>query len=460
MPGRAPRRAALALLCAAQFVDVLGVTVVVVALPSIGAELGLTGSGLGWVVSIYALCFGGFLILSGRAADRYGRRRLFVAGLALFAGASLACGLAPSGIALIAARALQGLGAALAVPAALSLLTTTFSDPDERTRALAIWTAAAAAGGATGFVVGGPITQGLGWEWVFFAGVPVGVAGVALAPVLLPESRDQSGGGLDLWGAATITAGLLALIFAATNAAEAGVSAPATLTALGLAVALLTAFVRVEGRVALPLLPLRVLGSSELVAANLTAFSLTAVTSSAGVLHTLYVQRVLELSPIATGMAFLPLSVAVIAGSAISPELARRAGARAAMTGGLVLTSIGMIVACAITAQGGLGAVLAGASLSGLGLGLAAVASTSTGTAAARRDEQGLASGLINTSTQVGTALGVAALVTVAAAVTGDRASSEALVEGLRAAYATAAGLGLIAGLTVFRMLGRQAVRT
>ena len=452
--------ARLALLCVAQFVVVLDITIVAIALPAIGRDLGFEPAGLEWVLSAYTLTFGGGLLLAGRVADLCGRRRVFRIGLLLFAAASLACALAPSAGALVAARAVQGAGAALVAPSALALLIATTPAGPGRSRALAIWTAAAAAGGATGFVLGGPITQGLGWEWVFFAGVPVGIAGVALAPLLLPESRDQSGGGLDLWGAATITAGLVALIFAATNAAEAGVSAPATLTALGLAVALLIAFVRVEGRVASPLLPLRVLGSSELVAANLTAFSLTAVTSSAGVLHTLYVQRVLELSPIATGMAFLPLSVAVIAGSAISPELARRAGARAAMTGGLVLTSIGMIVACAITAQGGLGAVLAGVSLSGLGLGLAAVASTSTGTAAARRDEQGLASGLINTSTQVGTALGVAALVTVAAAVTGDRASSEALVEGLRAAYATAAGLGLIAGLTVFRMLGRRAVRT
>jgi MFS family permease len=447
-------------LCAAQFVDVLGVTIVVVALPSIGAEFGLAGSGLQWVVSIYALCFGGFLILSGRAADHYGRRRLFRVGLALFAAASLACALAPSAVALVGARALQGLGAALVVPAALSLVTTTFSDPAERTRALAIWTAAAAAGGATGFVVGGPITQGLGWEWVFLFNLPFCVVSFGLAPHVLSESRDRAAGQpLDLWGAFTVTGGLVALIFAATHTAEAGFLAPTTLGAVVLATWLLYAFLRLEHRVPCPLVPPRLLRSSAPVAANLTAFSLTAVTSSAGVLHTLYLQQVLDLSPVTTGLVFVPLSTAVIAGSTVSPALTRRRGARATMTGGLLLVSLAMVVVCRVTAESGLALVMAAMILSGLGLGVAAVASTSTGTASASADQQGLASGLLNTATQAGTALGVAALVSLAAAVTGDGGSSAALVDGLRAAYLAAAVLALTAALAVFQMVGDRTPR-
>jgi MFS family permease len=220
---RTRRGAALALLCVAQFVDVLGVTIVIVALPTIGRDLGLAEQDLQWVASIYALCFGGFLLLAGRAADLYGRRRLFAAGLALLTVASLACGLAGSPMVLVAARAVQGLGAAVAVPAALSLLTTTFPQGPERTRALGIWTAAAAGGGVTGFFLGGVLTGALGWPWVFWVNVPVGVLCLALTPVLLAESRDQtSARRLDVAGAVTGTAGLVLLVYGSTRAEQAG----------------------------------------------------------------------------------------------------------------------------------------------------------------------------------------------------------------------------------------------
>jgi MFS family permease len=263
------RWAALALLCVAQFIDVLGVTIVIVALPAIGRDLGLAEHELHWVASIYALCFGGVLLLAGRAADLYGRRRLFATGLALFTVASLACGLAGSPAMLVGARALQGLGAAVAVPAALSLLTTTFPDGPERARALGVWTAAAAGGGVSGFFLGGVLTGALGWHWVFWVNVPVGVLGLALTPVLLAEHRDRvPARRLDLAGAATGTAGLVLLVYGFSRAEQVGFATAATLGTLALATALLAGFWLVEGRVTDPLVPLGVFRSHQLVGAT------------------------------------------------------------------------------------------------------------------------------------------------------------------------------------------------
>jgi hypothetical protein len=241
-----------------QFVDVLGVTIVIVALPAIGRDPGLAEQDLQWVASIYALCFGGMLLLAGRAADLYGRRRLFATGLALFTVASLACGLAGVPALLVGARALQGLGEAVAVPAALSLLTTTFPDGPERARALGVWTAAAAGGGVTGFFLGGVLTGTLGWHWVFWVNVPVGALGLALAPLLLAEHRDQAAARrLEVAGAVTGTAGLLLLVCGFTRAEQAGFASAATLGTLALAAALLAGFWLVEGRVTDPLVPHR-----------------------------------------------------------------------------------------------------------------------------------------------------------------------------------------------------------
>jgi EmrB/QacA subfamily drug resistance transporter len=441
-PGTPRPRAALALLCVAQFIDVLGVTIVVVALPSIQRDLGLAAGELQWVVSVYALCFGGFLMVCGRAADVFGRLRLFRAGLAVFAAASLGCGLADSAPVLIGARALQGLGAALVVPAALSLLTTTFTKAAERARALAIWTAAAAGGGAAGFVLGGVITDALGWQWVFFVNVPVGVAALLIAPAVLRETRTPAAARrLDLLGAATVTAGLVALILAATNVDRSGPGDPGTVAALILAACLLAGFAIVERRVPDPLLPPTTLRSRSLVGANLAAFSLTAVTSPAGVLGTLYAQHELELDPTSTGLAFLPFSLAVIAGSALSPGLTRRVGMRTTMATGIATTGVAAAALSQLgTGLAGLPLLIAGLAVSGLGLGCAAVASTATGTAAAGADRQGLASGLLNTATQIGTALGVAALVTLAAGT------------DLRTAYLAAAVLAIVAALAVLRL--------
>jgi len=443
---------ALALLCTAQFVDVLGVTIVIVALPAIGRDLGLAEQNLHWVASIYALCFGGFLLLAGRAADVYGRRRLFAAGLALFTVASLACGLAGSLFALVAARAVQGLGAAIAVPAALSLLTTTFPEGPQRTRALGVWTAAAAGGGVTGFFLGGVLTGTLGWPWVFLVNVPVGVASLALTPVLVAESRDRaSARRLDVAGAVTGTAGLVLLVFGCTRAEQAGFTSMGTLGPLALAAALLATFWLAERRVADPLIPLGVFRSRRLVGANLAAFTLTAVTSPAGVLGTLYLQGALGYPPTATGLALLPFSLAAIAGSFAGAWLIARIRARATMTVGLVALTAAMLLLSQIPAQrhGGLPWLMAGLVIAGSGLTCAAVASTATGTAAAGSEAQGLASGLLNTAAQIGTALGIAALVTVAATRTATLAGGSAptptqLVSGFRLAYLAGAGLALL----------------
>lgn len=452
--------AALALLCVAQFVDVLDVNAVIVALPSIGRDLGFSQAGLQWVVSAYVLFFAGFLLLAGRVADLWGRRRTFVAGLALFTAASLCCGLSVFSGMLVVSRAFQGLGAAITAPAALSIITTIFAEGRERDRAVAAWTAVAAGGGAAGLLLGGLITDALGWEWVFFVNVPVGVAGISFSYVLLPESRDPSASRrLDLLGAGTVTAGLVLLILGFTLIEESGLGSLGTLATLGFAAAFFGAFVFVERRVADPLIPLGLFRLRELVGAALVAFALTATTAPVSVLVTLYLQSTLGYSASFAGLAGLPFSLCVIAGSVLGGSIADRIGGKATMSLGLAVVAASALVTAGITAESGVGYVLAGAALSGLGLGCASVASTSRGASAVEEGKRGLASGFMNTSAQVGTALGLAALLTIAAAHTdalsGNTASeAEAMVAGYRFAFFLAAGiasLGVVAALCLLR---------
>ena len=457
--GRVGRKgAALALLCVAQFVDVLDVNAVVVALHSIGEDLGFSRAGLQWVVSAYVLFFAGFLLLSGRVADLWGRRRTFVAGLALFTAASLCCGFSVSPEMLVGSRALQGLGAAITAPAALSIITTIFEEGPERDRAVAAWTAVAAGGGAAGLLLGGLITDSLGWAWIFFVNVPVGIVGISLSYVLLPESRDLSASrGLDLLGAVTVTAGLVLLVLGLTRIEEAGLGSPSTLATLCLAAASFGAFVFVERRAADPLVPLGLFRLRGLVGAALVAFALTAATAPVSVLVTLYLQSTLGYSASFAGLAGLPLSLCVIAGSVLGGRIASRLGGRATMALGLAVVAASALVTAGITAEGGVGYVLVGAALSGLGLGCASVASTARGTSAVERGDRGLASGFMNTSAQVGTALGLAALISLASARTAalsGGAEAEALVAGYRLAFLVAAGvasLGVVAALYFFR---------
>ena len=366
--------ARLALLCVAQFVLVLDVTIVAIALPAIGRDLGFAAADLQWVLSAYTLTFGGGLLLAGRVADRYGRRRVFRAGLLLFAAASLACGLAPTAAALIAARAIQGVGSALVAPSALALLVATAPD---RQRALGVWTAAAAGGGASGWVLGGLITSGLGWEWVFLVNVPVGVAGAALAGRLLPEGYGDRAR-IELAGAAALTLGLAALLL--------GLSETMLLPLLaGLVLLALSTRRPLVSRAAL---------SAPLVRGSLVAVALTATTSTAMFLALLQADT-------ENGLVFAPFNVAVIAGSLAAPRVPR------AMATGLAAIAAGS----GVLALGG--PLLVAFLVMGAGLGVASVASTKLGMGG---DARGVASGLLNTAAQLGTAIGLAVLVPPAVA--------------------------------------------
>jgi len=457
---RDPRRyPVLALLCVAQFVDVLDVNAVIVALPTIGRDLGFAPEELQWVVTAYVLFFGGFLLLAGRLADLFGRRRMFLLGLALFAASSLLCGLAWSPLALVVFRAAQGLGAAIVAPAALAIISTTFPEGGERNFAMGVWTAVAASGGAAGLVLGGLLTDALGWEWIFFVNVPVGVAGIALSFALLEADRGEPASRrLDLPGALTVTAGLVLLVYGLTRAEDAGFTSSVTLATMALALSLLAAFLFVERSVSDPLVPLRVFRARDLSGSALVAFANTATTSPVGILAVLYLQEVLAYSPTLAGLLGLPFSLSVVAGSFLGSRLTGTLGARRTMALGLLGICAATLVTAGISAEGGLTYVVAGAGLSGLALGCSAVASTSRGNSAVGEGERGLASGLLNSSAQVGTALGIAFLFTIAAARTsalsGAEPTAAALVEGYRLAFFVGAGLavaGALAALSLVR---------
>jgi MFS family permease len=394
---------ALALLCVAQFVVVLDVTIVAVALPTIGADLGMDAGRLEWIIAAYGLAFGGFLMLGGRAGDLYGRRRLFVVGLALFSAASLGCGLATSGAVLIAARAAQGLGAAALAPAALAILTATVPAGPQRDRAVALWTAAAAAGGALGWVLGGVLTGALGWRSVFLVNVPVGALALALVRAVLDESRDPGAPRrLDVAGALALTLGLTALVHGLTARA---------LVPLAFAAASLAAFAVLERRVRAPLIPPGSLRSAPLLSAGAVSAIVTAATTPPLFLCLLYVAHELHRGPLATGLMFAPVNLAVIAGSWLGPRLLARTTPARAMAVGLAAIAAGALALLGIS---GPASLLAPFVSMGLGIGVAATASTAAGTAASG-DRLGLASGLLNAAAQLGTSLGLALLVGAAA---------------------------------------------
>jgi EmrB/QacA subfamily drug resistance transporter len=408
----------VALLCVAQFMVVLDVTIVAVALPAIRSGLGFGIADLQWVITAYTLAFAGFLVLAGRLADLHGRRLVFVAGLALFSGASLACGLSGSPSALIAARTVQGLGAAAVAPAALATLTATIPDGPARRRALGWWTAAAAGGGAAGWLLGGVLTERLGWEWVFLVNVPVGAAAIALTPLLVPATRSSgTGRRLDVPGAVTVTAGLALLVLGLSRAESDGAGSPLVLGAAAAGIALLVAFARIEARAPDPLLPAALLRADGLLGANLVAAALTATTTSALLLVVLDLQGPQGRSPLETGALFTPVNLAVIAGSLGGGRVAERLGICGAMAAGLAAIGGGVVwLGVAIVGDAPALALPPAFVVLGLGLGAASVASTAAGTAAAGPAREGVASGLLNTAAQVGTALGVAVVLSVAAA--------------------------------------------
>jgi EmrB/QacA subfamily drug resistance transporter len=456
---REKRWLALALLCSAQFVVVLDASIVNVALPSIGTALDFSQENLPWVVNAYVLTFGGFLLLGGRTADLLGRRRVFMAGLALVAVASLAAGFAATEGQLIAARAAQGLGAAIISPAALSIVTTTFGDGAERNKALGVWGAVAGSGGAAGVLLGGILTDGLGWEWVLWVNVPVALLALALAPRLIAESRaDHETRAFDVAGAVTVTAALSILVYAVVDATEAGWGSGRTIGLLALSALLLAAFVAIELRSAKPLVPFSIFRIRTLTGANVVGLLVGASLISMFFFISLYMQQVLGYSAIKTGLSYLPLALTIMASAAIASQLVTKLGYKPVLAAGLLFIVIGLAWFSRVPVDGGFTADILGPSLfAAAGLGFAFVTTTIAAVSGVQESEAGLASGLINTSQQVGGALGLALLATIASSRTeelspGGPPSLNALTEGFQAAFlggAAIAALGFVLTLVM-----------
>ena len=424
------RWSALALIVTAQFMVILDVAIVNVALPSIKADLGFSQTSLQWVISAYAILFGGVLLLGGRLADLLGRRRLFVAGLALFAASSLLCGLAWSESSLIGFRALQGLGGALLAPAALSLLMTTFAEGRERNLALGIYGAASGSGAAAGVLLGGLLTSYLSWSWIFFINVPVGAAAIALAPLLLRESRaDLPHRHFDLAGATSVTAGLMLLVFAMTRATTDGWGSGTTLGLLAGAASLVLAFLAVEMRSPSPLLPLRIFRSRTVSAANATMAIVGAVAFAEFFLLTLYLQEVLHYSAMRSGVAFTGFALTVVVVSNVAQVVVGRIGVRPTLTAGLLVSAASVALLTRLPVNGHyFWDLFPGFVLGGAGMGLSFVPVTIASLSGVERSDAGVASGLINTSRQVGGAIGLAAVSAIAAASTNSYARGSTVV--------------------------------
>ena len=419
---RRRRWSALALIVTAQFMVILDVAIVNVALPSIKTDLGFSQTSLQWVISAYAILFGGTLLLGGRLADLLGRRRLFVAGLALFTASSLLCGLAWSEASLIAFRAVQGLGGALLAPAALSLLMTTFAEGRERNLALGIYGAASGSGAAAGVLLGGLLTSYLSWSWIFFINVPVGLAAIALTPLLLRESRASlPHRHFDLAGAFSVTAGLMLLVYAMTRAASGGWGSGTTLGLLAGSAALVACFVVVELRSRSPLLPLRIFRRRSLSAANATMAIVGSVAFSEFFLLTLYLQDVLHYSAVESGVAFAGFALTVVVVSNLAQAVVGRIGVRATLTAGLLVSALSVALLTRLPVDGHYFWDLFPAFvLGGAGMGLSFVPVTIASLTGVERADAGVASGLVNTSRQIGGAIGLAATTAIAAASTSD----------------------------------------
>jgi EmrB/QacA subfamily drug resistance transporter len=410
MPEPDPLRwKALAIVCAAFFMTVLDVSIVNVALPSIGKALHFTESNLQWVITAYAITFGGFLLLGGRAADLLGRRRVFYVGVAVFTVASFLCGLAWSEGVLIGARALQGLGAAIISPAALSIITTMFDEGPERNKALGIWGAIGGSGAAVGVLAGGLLTKYLGWEWIFFVNVPVGALALALAPRFVRESRSDRETTPDIGGAITVTGGLALLVYAVSNAPSHGWSSTWTITRLAIAVALLIAFLVIESRAKDPLMPFRIFRVSTVAGANVAGLLLGIVVFSNFFLLTLYVQKVLGWSALKTGITFVATAGTAILWAGVAQALVTRIGAKTVMAIGFVAMIAGMLWYTQIPVDASYWSdLLPGYLLVGFALPFCFIPVSIAALAGVEAHEAGLASGLINTAQQIGGAIGVA----------------------------------------------------
>src|SRR5580765_1804024 len=448
----------LAVIVTAQFMVVLDISIVNVALPSIKTDLHFSQENLQWVITGYSIFFGGFLLLGGRLADLFGRRRLLMAGLLVFTVASLLDGLAWSEASLIAFRSLQGLGAAMLSPAALSILTTTFQEGRERNRALGIWGAVAGSGGAVGVLLGGVLTSAFSWPWIFYVNVPGGVAVVAVSPLLLRESRaDLPSRYFDFPGAATITAGLMLLVYGMTHAAQHGWGTAETVGLLAGSAALIVSFFVIESRTKAPLLPLRIFRLRTLAGSNVSALVATGAVFSQFFLLTLYMQQVLHYSALQTGVAYITLTLTTIALSTVAQGLVTKLGVRTVLPVGLALSTVALLLFAHLPVDGHYFWDLFPAFIvSGLGLAFVFIPVSIGALSGVRPADAGIASGLINTSQQIGGAIGVAAATTIATTFTNHYVSSHegatafsapALVHGFQIAFyvlAAAAALGAV----------------
>jgi EmrB/QacA subfamily drug resistance transporter len=442
----------LVIICLAQFMVVLDATIVNVALPHIQSSLGFKNeASLQWVVNAYTLVFAGFLLLGGRAGDLLGRKRLFLIGLVVFTVASLLDGIATTSGELIGFRALQGLGAALISPAALSIISTTFAEGKERARALGVWAAIAIGGSAVGLVLGGALTQSFSWRWIFFVNVPVGILTFLAATRLVPESKDEHvHQGYDLAGAVTVTGGLMALVYGLVNSASHGWGSTWTIVSFVGAILLLTAFVLIELRSLEPLVRLSIFRVRSLLTANLAMFLAFSGMFAMFFFNSLYIQRVLGFGPLKAGVSFLPFTAGVMISAGLASGLAPRIGVRPVAAVGMVLTVVGMILFARMPVDGSYATdVLPGMIVGSLGMGAIFMPLTLVATTGLDDEDQGLASGLFNTSQQVGGALGLAILTTIATGHT-HGTSAAAQVHGFHWAFA---GAGVLVALSLFVML-------
>ncbi|HZZ96238.1 MAG TPA: MFS transporter [Jatrophihabitantaceae bacterium] len=460
---RRPAALVLAVVCVAQFMVVLDISIVNVALPDMQADLGMSQNALGWVLNAYTLTFAGFLLLGGRAADLWGRRRLFLIGVAVFSVTSLLGGLAQSGGELIGARGLQGLGGAILSPATLTILTTTFTDPRARARALGMWSAVAGAGGATGVLAGGVLTDLLSWRWILFINVPIGIAVFLVARFAIAESKAEGDRPtLDWGGALTVTAGLVAVVYGIVSTDSHSWGSELVLGYLGAGIALLAAFLFIETRHRHPLVPLRLFRSRNLTGANLIMVIIGSVMFSLFFFLSQFVQEVQGYSPLRTGFAFLPMPLAIIIGTQISSRIVGRVGSRALLIIGPSISAIGLLLLSRLHPDSGylLHVGIPGA-ITTFGVGMSFVPITLSATAGVDRRDAGLASGLINTTRQIGGSLGLAALLTISA----SRASSlvgsgpgVAQAAGYDRAYEVGAALLLAAAVVAATVLRRPAI--
>jgi EmrB/QacA subfamily drug resistance transporter len=449
---------ALAALVAAQFMVVLDVAIVNVALPSIQTDLHFSEQSLQWVITAYGIMFGGFLLLGGRMADLLGRRRLFIAGVALFTVSSLLAGFAWSETSLIVFRATQGLGGALLAPAALSILTTTFAEGRERNIALGVWGAVSGSGAAAGVLLGGFLTSSLAWSWIFFINVPVGIALVAVSPFLLRESKAELGHRLfDVAGAVTVTSGLMLLVYAMTRATEIGWSSAETIGLLVASTALILSFVAIELRSKAPLLPMRIFRLRTLTGANVSSFLVGMALFSQFFLGTLYMQQVLHYSAMKTGVAYLPLTLTIIILAGVAQNLVTRVGVRRVLPVGLLLASVALLLLAQLPADGKyFFDIFPAFVLSAIGLAFTFIPLTIAALMGVQESDAGVASGLLNTTQQIGGAVGLAAASTIATTFTARYVDSHpgaspvdgaALTYGFQITFYVLAGVALLAAV-------------